>query len=93
MDRYMIISNEFLFIFYPNGTGTRLIAVANLSKKHKKALQHKIVMPKDYSIDTGCFILNADLKYFALDQNQKMEEIGRSKYLFYQFVHNIPSQV
>ncbi len=61
-------------------------------------------MPKDYSKDTGCFILNTDLIHYekpsqnrssrpsivdnaSKDQKKSDFEIGRSKYLFYQFIH------
>jgi hypothetical protein len=37
-DRYLVISNEFLFIFYPNEENTILEARANLSKKNMQAL-------------------------------------------------------
>jgi hypothetical protein len=52
-------------------------------------------MPKDFTKETGCFVFNTDLIYYELKDDEllgklKVKETGRSKYLFYQLLHNIP---
>lgn len=45
----------------------------------QRGVPHKIVMPKDYSKDTGCIILNTDFHY--------VEGERKTQYLLYQIVH------
>ena len=88
-ERYLVISNSNLFLFNLFGNQTKLIAVADLNKKKKKDLHHQIVIPKDYSKDTGCFILNCDLVYQSEEAKTKeqKQKLPKTSYLFYQIVH------
>lgn len=77
-ERLLIISKQFIFLFLieENNGNPILVAKAEFKKEAIKGIKHKIIMPKDYSKDTGCFILNTDLIHYEKPSQNRSSRLS-----------------